>query len=104
VRVALSESLRAVVAQTLCRRVGGGRVAALEILISNHAVANLIREGKNSQIMSIMTTQKALGNRLLTEELAQLVRDHVVTYDEALSKAIDKNGLAKLCNQAPPKL
>jgi len=104
VRTQLADSLRAVVAQTLCRKIGGGRVAALEILVSNGAVANLIREGKNAQIMSTMTTQKSLGNRILTEELALLVREKVVSYEEALSKAIDKLQLAKLCNQPPPKL
>lgn len=59
VRTSLSESLQAVVAQTLLRRADGkGRVAACEILINTYAVANLIREGKTHQILSIMQTSK----------------------------------------------
>jgi twitching motility protein PilT len=104
IRVVLADTLRAVVSQCLLRKVGGGRVAALEILISNMAVANLVREGKNQQIASIMSTQKALGNRLLNEELAVLVKDKVVEYEEALSAALDKPGFAKLCGQPPPKV
>ena len=50
IRIMLSESLRGVIAQTLCRKIGGGRVAALEVLIANGAVSNLIREGKTFQI------------------------------------------------------
>jgi twitching motility protein PilT len=58
IRVMLSESLRGVISQTLCKKIGGGRVAALEVLLSNPAVANLIREGKTFQIPSIMQTLK----------------------------------------------
>lgn len=104
VRSQLADSLRAVLAQTLCRKTGGGRVAALEILISNAAVANTIREGRNSQIMSIMTTQKGIGNRVLSEELAKLVKEKVVDYEEALAKATDKAELARLCGQPVPKV
>ena len=50
IRIMLSESLRGVIAQTLCRKIGGGRVAALEVLIATQAVSNLIREGKTFQI------------------------------------------------------
>jgi twitching motility protein PilT len=104
IRVVLADTLRAVVSQCLLRKIGGGRVACLEVLISNPAVANLIREGKNNQIVSIMSTQKALGNRLLNDELAALVKDNAVEYEEALSAALDKAGFAKLCNQPPPKV
>ncbi|MBI5527468.1 MAG: PilT/PilU family type 4a pilus ATPase [Deltaproteobacteria bacterium] len=104
IRVVLADTLRAVVSQCLLRRIGGGRLAALEILISNPAVANLIREGKNNQIVSIMSTQRALGNRLLNDELAALVKDNMVEYEQTLSAALDKAGLAKLCNQPPPKV
>ena len=57
----LSESLRGVIAQTLCRKIGGGRVAALEVLIATQAVSNLIREGKTFQIPSMMQVGKAVG-------------------------------------------
>ena len=61
IRIMLSESLRGVIAQTLCRKIGGGRVAALEVLIANGAVSNLIREGKTFQIPSLMQVGKAIG-------------------------------------------
>ncbi len=57
----LSESLRGVIAQTLCKKIGGGRVAALEVLIANGAISNLIREGKTFQIGSMMQVGRAQG-------------------------------------------
>ena len=93
IRVMLSESLKGVVSQTLCKKVGGGRVAALEILLVNAAVSNLIREGKTFQIPSIMQTAKNVGMRLMNEALAELVASKTVLAEEAMSKAVDKAGL-----------
>src|SRR5205823_10142541 len=73
IRTMLSESLKAVVAQTLCKRIGGGRAAAQEILMVNPAVANLIREGKTYQIQSSMQTGRALGNVTMNDALFDLV-------------------------------
>ena len=95
VRAVTSEVMKGVIAQTLCRKKGGGRIAALEVLVGSHAVSNLIREGKNHQIMNIMMTAKAQGNMLLNEQLEKLVNDGKVEYEEALMKAIDKPELAK---------
>lgn len=95
VRTALADSLKGVVAQSLCRKIGGGRIAALEILVSDLGVASLIREGKPQQLFSAMQTGKARGNRLLNEELARLVTEKIVERDEAMSKAVDKADLAK---------
>jgi twitching motility protein PilT len=94
IRVMLSESLKGVVSQTLLRRKEGGRVAAMEILIGIPAISNLIREGKTFQIPSIMQTGKKHGMVLLNDALAELVRKGVVTQEEALSKAVDRTGLA----------
>jgi twitching motility protein PilT len=94
IRVMLSESLKGVVSQTLCKKIGGGRVAALEILLVNPAVSNLIREGKTFQIPSIMQTAKNVGMRLLNEALTELVEKKLVLPEEAMSKAVDKTGLA----------
>ncbi len=88
----LSESLKGVIAQTLCRRIGGGRVAALEMLIVNTAISNLIREGKTFQIPSIMQTGKGIGMQTLNDALVDLVKNKVVTPEEAYVKAIDKAG------------
>ena len=88
----LSESLRGVIAQTLCRKIGGGRVAALEVLIATQAVSNLIREGKTFQIPSMMQVGKSVGMVTLNDALLELVTKKLVAPDEALAKAVDKAG------------
>ncbi len=102
VRSVLADTLKGVVAQTLCRKIGGGRCAALETLVVSYAVANLIREGKTHQIASAMTTGKAQGNLMLNEALAGLVNEGRVDYHEAHANAVDKADLAKRCNRPPP--
>jgi twitching motility protein PilT len=91
IRVMLSESLKGVVAQTLCKRVGGGRVACLEILVVNAAVSNLIREGKTFQIASIMQTGKGIGMQTQQDHMMELVRQKIVAPQEAVNKAIDQS-------------
>jgi twitching motility protein PilT len=90
IRTMLSGSLRGVVAQMLCRKKGGGRVAAYEILIGTPAVANLIREAKTPQLQSVMQTGKNLGMQLMNEHLMRLVQNGVVEPDEAYIKSNDK--------------
>jgi len=90
IRTMLSESLKGVVAQTLCKKIGGGRVAAQEILIVTHSVSNLIREGKTFQIPSIMQTGKSFGMVTLNNALIELVRNKTVDPKEAYVKAVDK--------------
>jgi len=90
IRVMLADSLRGVISQTLLKKKGGGRVAALEILLSNNAVANLIRDGKTFQLQSIMQTSKAQGMVLLNDTLIDLVKRGVVEPREAYVKAVDK--------------
>jgi twitching motility protein PilT len=94
VRVMLSESLRGVIAQTLCKRIGGGRVAAREILLSIPAVSNLIREGKTFQIPSIMQTNRRAGMVTLNDALMELVDAKQVEPKEAYMKAVEKAGFA----------
>jgi twitching motility protein PilT len=96
IRIMLSESLRGVIAQTLCRKVGGGRVAALEVLIANGAVSNLIREGKTFQIPSLMQVNKAIGMVSLNDALFDLVSKKLVAPDEAYAKSVDKGGFETL--------
>lgn len=90
IRTMLASSLKGVIAQTLCKKVGGGRVAALEILFGNAAVANLIRDGKIFQIPSVMQTSKQQGMILLNEALVDLVTAKKVTPEDAYIKSIDK--------------
>jgi twitching motility protein PilT len=98
-RATLADVLKGVVSQNLLRRIGGGRVAALEILVVNISVANLIREAKAHQIANAMQTGKAAGNQMLNDSLAALVNARTVEYEEALSKAVDKADLARRFNR-----
>jgi twitching motility protein PilT len=93
IRVMLSESLRGVIAQTLCRKIGGGRVAALEVLLVNPAISNLIREGKTFQLPSMMQVGKASGMVMLNDALLELVKAKTITREEALLKSVDKAGM-----------
>src|SRR6266566_846426 len=94
IRVMMSESLKGVIAQTLCKRLGGGRVAAREILLTTPAISNLIREGKTFQIPSIIQTSKQLGMLTLNDALLELVEKKEVSPDEAYMKSVEKTGLA----------
>ena len=96
IRVMLAESLKGVISQTLCKKVGGGRVAAREILLSIPAVTNLIREGKTFQIPSIMQTSKRLGMVTLNDALIAYVDSGEVEPREAYMKAVDKGGFVTM--------
>jgi twitching motility protein PilT len=100
IRTMLSESLKGVIAQTLCKKIGGGRVAAQEILLCNGAISNLIREGKTFQIPSMMQVGKAVGMVTLNDALFELVQKKVVAPEEAYSKAVDKGGFEALLKRA----
>lgn len=92
-RAVLSSSLVGVVAQNLCKKVGGGRVGVFEVMVVNSAVSNLIREGKTHQIASIMQTGRNLGNTILNDELVRLVKKGVIEPQEALSRTDSKREL-----------
>ncbi|HYO12197.1 MAG TPA: PilT/PilU family type 4a pilus ATPase [Thermoanaerobaculia bacterium] len=88
IRTMVSESLRAVVSQRLVARAdGNGRVPALEIMVSNKAVGNLIRENKTFQIRSVLQTGGSQGMCLLDSSLAELVKNKVITREEAQRNA-----------------
>jgi twitching motility protein PilT len=90
VRSMLSESLRAVISQTLLKRNGGGRVAAHEIMIGTAAIRNLIREGKIAQMYSAIQTGQAAGMTTLDQSLQSLLEKGVVSREEARYKAANK--------------
>jgi twitching motility protein PilT len=100
IRIMLSESLKGVIAQTLCKKIGGGRAAALEVLIVTSAVSNLIREGKTFQIPSIMQVGKSVGMVTLNDALMDLVAKKVVKPEEAYAKSVDKVGFEALLKRA----
>ena len=101
IRIMLSESLKGVIAQNLCRKIGGGRAAALEVLLINSAISNLIREAKTFQIPSMMQVGRAHGMVALNDALMDLVSKKIVEPEEAYLKAVDKaafEGLLKRAN------
>jgi len=95
IRVMLSESLKGVISQVLCKKIGGGRVAAREVLLSTLAISNLIREAKTFQITSVMQTSRRSGMMTLNDALIELVDGGQVEPKEAYVKATDKVGFAQ---------
>ena len=90
IRTMLSESLQAVIAQTLLKKTGGGRVAALEVMICNPAIRNLIREDKIAQMYSAIQTGQSQGMLTLDQHLQQLVAQNILTRLMAREVAINK--------------
>ena len=93
VRAMLSESLRAVISQTLLKKKGGGRVAAHEIMIGTPAIRNLIRENRIAQMYSAIQTGQQFGMRTLDQDLSTLVRQGVVSPDVARQAAANKDAI-----------
>jgi twitching motility protein PilT len=100
IRLMLSESLKGVIAQNLCRKIGGGRVAALEVLLCTTAVANLVREGKTYQIPSVMQTNRSAGMIPLNDALLDLVKRQVIEPEEAMSRSLARSELRTLLDRA----
>jgi len=90
VRAMLSESLRAVISQTLLKKVGGGRVAAHEIMIGTPAIRNLIRENKIAQMYSAIQTGQQHGMQTLDQNLKELVSRNIISRDTARTAAANK--------------
>ncbi|OGV41517.1 MAG: twitching motility protein PilT [Legionellales bacterium RIFCSPHIGHO2_12_FULL_42_9] len=91
IRSMLSGSLQAVLAQTLLKKKGGGRIAALEIMLCNTAIRSLIREDKVAQMYSTIQTGKSLGMQTLDQHLTQLVHDNLITRETAREVAMSKD-------------
>jgi twitching motility protein PilT len=99
IRVMLSESLKGVISQVLCKKIGGGRVAAREIMLSTPSVSNLIREGKTFQLPSVLQTSRRLGMVTMNDALIELVDGGKVEAQEAYLKATDKVGIIHMLKQ-----
>ena len=93
IRAMLSESLKAVISQTLLKKIGGGRVAAHEIMIGTPAIRNLIRENKIAQMYSAIQTGQASGMQTLDQCLQKLVQSRTVSKEEAMSKAANRDSI-----------
>ncbi|WP_211229085.1 type IV pilus twitching motility protein PilT [Geothrix fermentans] len=100
IRVMLADALKCVISQTLLKKIGGGRIAALETLFISPAIANLIREGKNFQIPSSMQTGRSYGQRLMNDALVELIKDKKVEPMEAYLKCPDKESFISACKRA----
>jgi len=87
IRMQLAGTMQGIVAQTLIPKVGGGRIAALEILVATDAVRAMIREGKMAQLVSTMQTGKKFGMQLLEDHLNELVAAGTIAYEQAVEKA-----------------
>jgi twitching motility protein PilT len=94
-RVQLSASLGAILAQRLVPKVGGGMVAAFEVLIATNPVRNLIREGRSNQLLNVMTTNQKEGMRTLETSLAELIASNTITYEDALDVSAHPKELAR---------
>jgi twitching motility protein PilT len=102
VRTTLSESLKAVIAQTLFKRVDvKGRAAAIEVLICTYAVGNLIREGKTFQLPSVMQTGKQYGMQVLDDAIMNLLQKRMISPYDAYTKSIDKQKFVPFLKRAP---
>lgn len=93
VRSMLSESLKAVISQTLLKKIGGGRVAAHEIMIGTPAIRNLIREDKVAQMYSAIQTGQSMGMQTLDQNLKQILAQGLITKEEAQRKAANPDSL-----------
>jgi twitching motility protein PilT len=96
IKVQLSNSIEAVIAQQLLPLLGGGRIAAIEIMIATSAIRNLIREGKTYQIMSSIETGTQYGMQPMDKVLADLHKSGIISYEEAVTRAIDRENFVRL--------
>lgn len=104
IRTMLAESLKGVIAQTLCRTKEGRRAAAFEVLVMDPACSNLIREGKTYQLPSMMQIGRDRGCMLMTDSLTNLVKAGKVEPKEAYMRAMDKAGIMIAFNKAGIKV
>ena len=100
-RTMLADSLKAVIAQQLLKKKGGGRCAANEILIGSPALASIIREGKITQISSLIQTGTGVGMQTMDQHLMQLIDEDKITPEAAYEKAIDKNVFINMLEEEP---
>jgi twitching motility protein PilT len=94
VRSMLSESLRAVISQTLLKRTGGGRVACHEIMIGTAAIRNLIREDKVAQMYSAIQTGQAHGMQTLDQGMQEMLKKGLISKQDAIARAVNKEMFA----------
>jgi twitching motility protein PilT len=99
IRTQLSNILMAICSQRLIPTIGGGRIAAAEILIATPAVRNIIREGKSHQLEAVIQTGAQFGMQAMDRTLADLVQKGAVTFDEAITFAVDVDELERMVRE-----
>ncbi len=99
IRTQFSLALAAVISQRLVPRIGGGRVAAYEVLMSTSAVSNLIREGKTRQIRNMLATGQKDGSMVMEQSLAALIQAGVISYEDAVAASVHPDEIAGLAPQ-----
>ena len=90
IRTMLADSLKGVISQTLCKRIGKGRVAAMEILLVNSAISANIRDGKTHQITSAIQMGRSVGMQTLNDALLSHVMAGTISPEEGMVRAIDR--------------
>jgi hypothetical protein len=90
IRSMLADTLKGVVAQTLCKKIEGGRIAAFEVLVVTTPVSALIRDAKTHMIQSVMQTGKNMGMQTFSDELTRLAAKGIISCEDAYNKAVDK--------------
>jgi twitching motility protein PilT len=103
VRVQMASTLQGVISQTLVPKIGGGRVAAREILVGTDAVKSLVREGKSAQILNLMQTGKQYGMCTLEDQLLQAYEDGLITAEDCISKANRPDDVRRRIETIKPK-
>jgi twitching motility protein PilT len=88
IRVQLANSLTGIIYQQLLPKIGGGQVAAFEVLVATHATRSLIRDGKSNQLRNVLLTGQNEGMQTLEAALSDLVTRGLVTYEEALGRSL----------------
>lgn len=101
IRLQLSMTLKAVLSQQLLPRIGGGRALACEVMISNPAIANLIREGKTPQIYNSMTTSAELGNMSMDTCLINMAKNQIIDVKTAIEAAHDREYVKSILDRGP---
>ena len=95
IKVQLSNTVEAIIAQQLMPRLGGGRIVAVEILVATSAIRNLIREGKTYQIYSALETGGQFGMQTMDKVLAEMQKSGAITHEEAMARSIDRENLKR---------
>lgn len=96
IRVLLGNTLEGVISQQLLPRLGGGRRAAIEVMIGNAAIRNLIREGKTHQMYSVIETSSNIGMQTMDRSLADLFKNGYCSHEECMLRAVDKDNFQRL--------